>query len=65
MRRNMSENLGLYKYLWPGSVCNMYLPKFFQYGTLHKEHCVRFTIERPTHLAVPDAIPLNCDVEGI
>ena len=22
MRRNMSGNLGLYKYLWPGSVCN-------------------------------------------
>ena len=21
MRRNMSGNLGLYKYLWPGSVC--------------------------------------------
>ena len=21
MRRNMSEDLGLYKYLWPGSVC--------------------------------------------
>ena len=23
MRRNMSGNLGLYKYLWPGSVCEM------------------------------------------
>ena len=21
MRKNMSGNLGLYKYLWPGSVC--------------------------------------------
>ena len=21
MRRNMNGNLGLYKYLWPGSVC--------------------------------------------
>ena len=56
MRRNMSGNLGLYKYLWPGSVyksvqqiSKLNLLYCGLYDQPRLRHFVRYNILRKTH----------------